>query len=249
MERFSSSTERAPSRVAPGAQIVLLALLLTASALAGCGRMYLDRRPQVRGGVVAAPPVPIEAARTGSLWRDNVSANFPFSDVKARYPGDLITIVVSEDASGSKDAETATKTKTTVTASIAEFFGFPQQLQKHHPNINPNALISADTDREWDGQGTTNRHGKLSALMSAQVTEVAPNGNLWIEGEKIVSVNHEDQHLVIGGWVRPEDVDAQNQVLSSRVALGRIDFYGIGVVGMKQRPGWGYWLMDWVWPF
>jgi len=227
----------------------MLALLLSAPTLAGCGRMYLDPRPQVHGGVVALPPVPTQAARTGSLWRDNVSANYLFSDVKARYPGDLITIVVSEDASGSKDAETATKTKTTVTASIAEFFGFPQQLQKHQPNVNPAALIASDTDREWDGQGTTNRHGKLSALMSAQVTEVAPNGNLWVEGEKIVSVNHEDQHLVIGGWVRPEDVDAQNQVLSSRVALGRIDYYGIGVIGMKQRPGWGYLLMDLVWPF
>jgi flagellar L-ring protein precursor FlgH len=226
----------------------VLALLAIAGA-AGCGRMYLDPRPQVRGGAVALPPVPTQAARTGSLWRDNVSANFLFSDVKARYPGDLITIVVSEDASGSKDAETATKTKTSVTASLKEFFGLPQQLVKHHPNVNPDALISTDTDREWDGQGTTNRHGKLSALMGAQVTEVAPNGNLWIEGEKIVSVNHEDQHLVIGGWVRPEDVDAQNQVLSSRVALGRIDYYGVGVIGMKQRPGWGYWLMDWVWPF
>ena len=193
--------------------------------------------------------MPAQATRTGSLWRDNVSANYLFSDVKARYPGDLITIVVSEDASGSKDAETATKTKTAVSGSLTEFFGFPQQLAKHQPNINPAALIEADADRAWDGQGSTTRHGKLSALMSAQVTEVSANGNLWIEGEKIVSVNHEDQHLVIGGWVRPEDIDAQNQVLSSRVALGRIDYYGIGVIGMKQRPGWGYWLLDWVWPF
>lgn len=228
-----------------GTAIVVIACVLAA----GCGRMYLDRRPEVRGGAVAVPPVPVQATRTGSLWRDNVSANFLFSDVKARYPGDLITIVVSEDASGSKDAETSSKTKTTVSGSLSEFFGFPQQLQKHQPNINPDALIQADADREWDGQGTTNRHGKLSALMSAQVTEVAANGNLWVEGEKIVSVNHEDQHLVIGGWVRPEDVDAQNQVLSSRIALGRIDFYGVGVVAMKQRPGWGYYLLDWVWPF
>jgi flagellar L-ring protein precursor FlgH len=211
--------------------------------------MYLDNRPVVHGGAVAVPAVPAEAARTGSLWRDHVAANFLFADVKARYPGDLLTIVVSETASGSKDAETSTKTKTTVSGSLSEFFGFPQQLQKHHPNVNPAALIEADADREWDGQGATSRSGKLSALMTAQVTEVAANGNLWVEGEKIVSVNHEAQHLAIAGWVRPEDVDAQNQVLSSRIALGRIDYYGAGVVGMKQGPGWGYWLLDWVWPF
>ncbi len=211
--------------------------------------MYLDNRPVVRGGAVALPPAPSQATRSGSLWRDNVSANFLFSDVKARYPGDLLTVVVSETASGSKDAETSSKTKTSVSGSLSQFFGLPQQLQKHQPNIDPTALIQADADRQWDGQGSTTRAGKLSALMTAQVTEVAPNGNLWVEGEKVVSVNHEDQHLVIAGWVRPEDVDAQNQVLSSRIALGRIDYYGVGVIGTKQRPGWGYQLLDWVWPF
>jgi flagellar L-ring protein precursor FlgH len=259
VERFWSSTERRPGNGAAPTRVprarhrsAYLAPALPALACmlaAGCGRMYLDNRPVVRGGAVAMPAVPSQATRTGSLWRDNVSANFMFTDVKARNPGDLITIVVSEDASGSKDAETSTKTKTAVSGSLSQFFGLPQQLQKHQPNIDPTALIEAESDREWDGQGTTNRHGKLSALMSAQVTEVAGNGNLWIEGEKIVSVNHEDQHLVIAGWVRPEDVNAQNEVLSSRVALGRIDYYGVGVVGMKQRPGWGYWALDWVWPF
>ncbi len=244
MERSSSRTEPRAGR-----GVLAAALVLVVAGGAGCARMYLDNRPVVRGGAVATPPVPSEAARTGSLWRDNVSANFLFADVKARYPGDLLTIVVSEAASGSKDADTSSSTKTKVSGSLSEFFGLPQQLQKHQPNINPDALIEADADREWDGKGATSRTGKLSALMTAQVTEVAPNGNLWVEGEKIVSVNHEDQHLVIAGWVRPEDVNAQNEVLSSRVALGRIDYYGVGVIGMKQRPGWGYWLLDWVWPF
>lgn len=240
---YSSNTERRAVRLA----VVLLVVLAAGSA--GCGRLYLDRRPIPAGGAMELPPVPPQASQSGSLWRDNVSANYLFADVKARYPGDLLTVVVSENASGSKDAETSSKTKTTVSGSLTEFFGFPQQLQKHQPNINPAALIQADADREWDGQGSTARNGKLSALMTVQVTSVAPNGNLWVEGNKMVSVNHEDQHLVIGGWVRPEDVDAQNDVLSSRIALARIEFYGIGVVGTKQRPGWGYQILDWVWPF
>jgi flagellar L-ring protein precursor FlgH len=85
--------------------------------------------------------------------------------------------------------------------------------------------------------------------MSAKVTAVAPNGNLWVEGEKIVSINWENQHIVVAGWVRPEDIDSENKVLSSRLADARVDYYGVGVVGMKQRPGWGYFLLDVVWPF
>jgi flagellar L-ring protein precursor FlgH len=216
----------------------------------GCGRMYLNNRPVMReNAVTARTEAPPRARQTGSLWRENVSANYLFSDVRARYPGDLLTVLVVEDASGSKAAETSSKTKTSVAESITEFFGFPQQLQKHQPNINPAALIQADSDREWDGQGATTRTGKLTARMTAQVTAVEPNGNLWIDGENIVSVNHEDQHIVVSGYVRPEDIDAQNQVLSSRLAFGRVEYYGVGVIGMKQHPGWGYWLLDWVWPF
>lgn len=240
MESYSSNTER---------RAALAAIALVALGVAGCGRMYLNPAPVVRGGAVALPPVPPQAAHSGSLWRDNVSANFLFTDVKAHYPGDLLTIVVSENASGSKDAATSSKTKTSVSGSLTQFFSLPQQWQEHNPNIDPSALIEAAADREWDGEGATTRAGKLSALMTAQVTAVSPNGNLWVEGEKIVAVNHEDQHLVIAGWVRPEDVDAQNQVPSSRIALGRIDYYGIGVIATKQRPGWGYQILDWVWPF
>lgn len=234
MGRFWFSTE-----------LVLCCLLLSA----GCGRIYFDNTPVIKGDVMAVPPPTAQARVTGSLWRDGVGANYPFADVKARALGDLLTIVIVENATGSKDAETSTSTETSVSASIQEFFGLPQQLADKNPTINPASLIQADTSREWDGEGSTSRSGRLTARMSAVVTQVGGNGNLYVEGEKIVSVNHEDQHIVLAGWVRPEDVNSQNEVLSSQLAQARIDYYGVGVVGMKQRPGWGYWLLDWVWPF
>jgi flagellar L-ring protein precursor FlgH len=225
-------------------------LLVVATTLAsGCGRFYLNNQPVIQEGIVAVPPPSPRARQTGSLWRENVSANFVFSDVRARYPGDLLTILVVEDAAGSKDAETSTKTDTSVFGNLKQFFGFPQQIQKHQPNLDPAALVEAEAKREWDSQGSTSRHGKLTARMTAQVTAISPNGNLWVEGEKVVAVNREDQHIVVSGWVRPEDIDAQNQVPSSRLAFGRVDYYGVGVIGSKQRPGWGLWLLDLVWPF
>jgi flagellar L-ring protein FlgH len=178
-----------------------------------------------------------------------VGANFPFSDTRARFPGDLLTIVILEDSAGLKEAETSTKTDTEVSGSLDEFFGLPQQLQKKNPDINPAQLVKATAARKWDGEGSTSRKGSLTGRMTAQVTAVAPNGNLWVQGDKVVAVNHEDQHLVVQGWVRPEDISAQNEVLSTRLASGRVDYYGVGVVATKQRPGWGLWILDLVWPF
>jgi flagellar L-ring protein precursor FlgH len=224
-------------------------LTLVGLGTAGCGNLYLLRDPAIRGGEVAiAPPSP-RARATGSLWRDNVAANYIAADVRARFPGDLITILIVEDASGLKEAETSTQTETDVSGSLEEFFGLPQQLQKKNPDINPSQLIKANAAREWDGKGSTSRKGRLSARMTAQVTAVAPNGNLKVQGEKIIAINQEDQHLVVEGWVRPEDITAQNEVLSTRLASARIEYYGVGPVGVKQRPGWGLWILDRVWPF
>ena len=247
MASFWSSAERAslPRRVRRAAVAVLVVATWGAS---GCAPMYLKREPRHDTPPLPPPPSPLAKA-TGSLWRDNVSANYLFADVKARFPGDLITIVITEDSSGSKEADTSTSTQSEVFANLEQFFGLPQQLAAKNPTIDPTQLIKASTARKFDGEGATNRKGKLSARMTAVVRSVSPTGNLWIEGEKVVSVNREDQHIVVHGWVRPEDVDAQNQVLSTRLADARIDYYGVGALGVKQNPGWGYWLMDLVWPF
>ena len=79
--------------------------------------------------------------------------------------------------------------------------------------------------------------------------EVLPNGLLRIEGSKIISVNSEEEIMVISGLVRQRDVLATNEVASSRIANMRIDFYGQGVVADKQSPGWGARIFDTIWPF
>jgi flagellar L-ring protein precursor FlgH len=224
-------------------------LALADVGASGCGAMYLSGTPRIDRPEIAATAPTTRQQQTGSLWRDNVSANYLFTDVKAHFPGDLLTVLVVEDSSGSKAAATSTTTDTSVFGNLTEFFGLPQQLAAKNPDINPAALLSAEAQREWDGEGTTTRTGRLTARITVQVTAVDANGNLWVEGEKVVAVNREDQHIVVNGLVRPEDVNAANEVLSTRLALGKVEYYGVGVVATKQHPGWGRWILDWVWPF
>jgi flagellar L-ring protein precursor FlgH len=242
MARCTSSTEHA-RRVAP--------LLAGCLLLSGCLAPFMRQPepvPVLGGDVLVQPPSALER-RSGSLWRNNVSANFLFTDVRASMPGDLLTVLVFEDDSGAKEAATDTKNKASVLEGISEFFGLPQALQAKNPDINPAALIQAESDREWEGSGATKRTGKLSANMTVEVKAVSPTGNLWVQGDKVVAVNNEDQHIVLSGWVRPEDIDARNQVASTRLAQARIDYYGEGPVGRQQRAGWGMVLLDYVWPF
>lgn len=225
--------------------------MLGALALPGCAqwrRLHAEPVPVLGGEVLVQPPSALER-RTGSLWRANVSANYPFTDVRASLPGDLLTVVIFEDDSGAKEAATDTESTASVLESLEQFFGLPQELQKKNPNIDPAALVQAESERSWEGSGATSRKGRLKARMTVEVKAVSPTGNLWVQGDKIVSVNNEDQHVVLSGWVRPEDIDARNEVESGRLADARIDYYGVGPVGRQQGAGWGMVLLDWVWPF
>src|SRR6476660_729201 len=94
---------------------VLLAVL--AFGTSGCLQMYLKKPAQPVMAVVPPPPPSPLAKATGSLWRDDVSANYLFADTRARFPGDLLTIVIAEDSSGSKEADTSTSTDTSVFAN------------------------------------------------------------------------------------------------------------------------------------
>jgi flagellar L-ring protein precursor FlgH len=217
-----------------------LAALLV--AFAGCSPVLMDPLPP------PLPPLatPAAAARAapGSLWRPDLAASYPFLDVRPRFPGDLLTVVISERAEGKKDADTSLETGASVSASVQEFFGIPA-----FGNLDPSNLVTAETKQSFDGEGETTRSGTLTGRITVTVTAVEPNGNLHVEGQKVVAVNKEAEYMVLRGVVRPEDIDANNEVPSWRLADARVDFYGSGVVANQQGPGILYTLLDWLWPF
>lgn len=240
MARFWSTTEHTIT-------VVLVAACVLGAT--GCTELFGPKPAPPVGGQVLIEPPSIYERRAGSLWRPQASGNQPFADVTARYPGDLLTIVVTEDDSGEKTAVTATERESEVLAAVQQFFGLPQELQAKNSNIDPTQLIRANSDWSYDGGGSTSRKGKLTARITVEVKAVSPSGNLWVQGDKRVAVNNEDQHMVLSGWVRPADISAKNEVASTRLADARIDYYGRGPVGRQQRPGWGLAVLDWVWPF
>jgi len=99
------------------------------------------------------------------------------------------------------------------------------------------------------GQGDTSRNNTLVARISARVIRVMENGDLMIEGRRQVTINAEDQYLIIGGIIRPQDITAENTIASQYISDAHIVLTGTGVIDDKMRPGWATRIVDWVWPF
>ena len=184
-----------------------------------------------------------------SLWPDEGQGAFLFRDMRAIQPMEIVTVMINENSEGMKRAETDAESKFSILAAIQNFFGEELEYQSDNAGLDPAALINATTNSKFEGEGETKRAGSLRASMSAVVLEVLPNGLLRLEGTRIMSVDHEEEVMVISGLVRPRDVDAQNKVESNRIANMRIDFYGRGVVAEQTFPGWMARLIRYAWPF
>ena len=195
---------------------------------------------------------PLELGDPGvgaSLWRESRVANEVFRDFRAWQPMDIVTITINEVSNGSHDADTEVKSKSEYFAAIENFLGLEEQTQQwnHPPDLS--SLIKAQTKDDFKGEGQTNRQARLTAKIAAVVAEVLPSGLLRVEGEKIISVNNEEQVMVLSGLVRPRDISSDNEVLSSKIAQMRIDYYGKGTVGEAQYGGWLGRILRILWPF
>jgi flagellar L-ring protein precursor FlgH len=60
------------------------------------------------------------------------------------------------------------------------------------------------------------------------VVEVLPNGNLVIQGVRTIKRNRDLEYITLTGIVRPQDVDSDNSVLSSKVSDLYIEYSGKG---------------------
>lgn len=224
----------------------LFGLILVTLLLAGCATR--SPMPTTQLPSDTAPQMAVETPQSaGSLWTE--SRGSLFGDIKARQIGDILTVAIFEQASASREASTQTGRSSSNEAGISKFLGLETDLVKLNSAIDPTQLIATNYDNDFKGSGSTSRKENLVATLSTRVVEVFPNGNLRIEGGKTVTVNHEEQIIVLTGIVRPNDISPQNIIDSKYVLDAKIAYTGKGVISDKQKPGWMTRILDNVWPF
>ena len=169
---------------------------------------------------------------TGSLFKLNYVNNI-YSDSKAHRVGDIISVILSESTQAQKNAKTEMKKENSATLSpITGFGGVPV-------NFKDKAIqFGYDQESDFKGDSKANQGNSLSGNISVHVLRVLPNGNLMIRGEKWMSLNNGDEYIRLTGVIRPQDINSNNTVTSSKVANARIQYAGTGAFADVQEQGW-----------
>ena len=165
-----------------------------------------------------------------SLWMAGLNA-----DLRARRVNDLVTIRVSEFVSAQGSADSSLDKSSSASASVTNLFG----IESKFPGwLDPTSLAAASADTNFEGGGSTARAGSLTAVMTARVVDVLPNGDLALEGVREIEINGDRQIIVLTGVVRTADVGPGNVVPSTAIGQMRIRYFGRGLIKDNLQPGW-----------
>ncbi len=156
------------------------------------------------------------------------------SNIKARKEGDLITIIITERAT----ANAASKTKAN---NKSETRGGPALGWLHF--IKPWDMT---VENEYLGDGNTQRSGSLRTEMSARIVEILANGDLRLEGTRMVNINGEKQLIEITGICRARDIGADNTILSTYISDAQIAYNGSGIINDTSKPGVVTRVLNWL---
>ena len=190
---------------------------------------------------------PAGEASEGSLWQPNGTMSSLFVDYKARFVGDIVTIMVMEDAEASNNADTSTGKTSDLSLGINSLLGLENKFETGSVP-NPFGSVAGELENSFTGTGSTERAGTIKAEITARVMDVLPNGNLRIAGTRMITINSERQFIVLAGIIRPRDISSDNKIESTRISDARIVYSGVGVIDEQQRQGWLSRVLNTVWP-
>jgi flagellar L-ring protein precursor FlgH len=176
------------------------------------------------------------AARTttpGSIWTEDGRMTRLTSDVKASHLHDPIAIVVSESLTASTDGTVKNSRASNASSQISALFG---RLTGGNALNN---LLNQTSASGLNAQGQSVTDSSLSTTVGGEVVDVLPNGMLVIEAVRQLSFNQQTQLIRLRGLVRPDDVSAQNQVLSTTITDLELEVVGKGIINdytYRQNP-------------
>jgi flagellar L-ring protein FlgH len=192
-------------------------------------------------------PQPVAFA-SNSLWRQGSRAFF--KDQRAQQIGDLVTVRVKVTDQAQINNSTSRSRKAEEGMGAQNLFGLEAEGIKFLPDgTQLDALVNADSNSSSSGSGSIRRSEQLVTNVAAVVTQVLPNGNMVVEGKQEIRVNFEVRELIVAGVVRPEDIEADNTIDSSKIAQARIAYGGRGQITDVQQPRYGQQVMDILLPF
>lgn len=201
--------------------------VLASLSLAGCGME--SGRPQAGFEAALPPAPPVYAPENGAIFQASHGYAALYEGTRARRVGDLVTVVLVENVNSIKATNASTSRDGNAGIDL--------------PSTGPFALLAPSdlnfsADASFNGQGRATQRSSINGTIAVTVAEVRPNGTALVVGERHMQLSQGNEWVQFSGIIRLADIDADNRIISSRIADAQIVYGGRGAVQQASRPGW-----------
>lgn len=182
--------------------------------LAGCSNTpsSIVHQPTSAKPIQAAANVPAN----GAIFQ-TASYRPLFEDRRARLVGDILMINISEKTSATKASAGSASKSGSATAEVPTVVGLPLKSFQ-------GASLSATSELKYEDKGAQSASNTFAGTIGVTVTEVLPNGNLIVSGEKQIALDKGAEFIRFSGTVSPDTIVAGNTVSSTQVADARFEY-------------------------
>jgi len=209
--------------------------------LVGCASVYI--KPDDPRFAPIIPDIdPTPKPRGGSLFVANNTLEL-YEDNRSHKVGDIILVALNEKTDATKAAQTHFDKEDQVTIpnptilGTGASFNLPT-ISRLAQNKGLNLAANTNTVNKFKGEADSSQNNSLAGKITVTVSQVLPNKNLLIRGEKWINLNQGSEYIRLTGIIRPDDIQPDNTISSTRIADARITYSGTGTLDETNALGW-----------
>jgi len=222
----------------------IIVLISLTTLLTGCLKPLTIKKAPSDFKPAKQQSLNIQRKDNGAIYQQGMRVGL-FEDTTAKYIGDVLTIVLIENTNASATSNTNSSKDNKVELPGPTLAG--QKVEKDGVEILTNKFKG---EREFSGQGTSAMNSSFNGKISVTVAEVLPNKNLVVRGEKMMFLNQSDEYVRFIGIVRPQDIEQDNSIKSTRVANVHMAYGGKGSLSQANKMGpLGHFFQSQAWPY
>jgi flagellar L-ring protein precursor FlgH len=214
MKTFNSP-DMQPFRLATRCLRFPLGLAILA-AVSACGSISPTPTSIVQSPTTVAPVVPVYAPPTTGAIFQSGGYRALFEDGRARHIGDTLIITITENTSTVKAAASSGSKTGGFAIKQPPVLGVFKSLGT--------ASIAGSTSNSFADKDAESASNTFTGTLAVTVTEILPNGNLRVAGEKQLALDKGTEFIRFSGTVNPINIASTNTVTSNQVADARIEY-------------------------
>ncbi|MCE8041662.1 flagellar basal body L-ring protein FlgH [Halomonas daqingensis] len=213
-------------------RVAIAVVAMAVLTLGGCAQVPRASVVGEQEQIFIAEPPP--RAANGSIYQAQRGSQPLFEDRRPRMVGDILTIVLDEQVSASKNSQSNMSRNGSAELDISALPDVLERLAAQ--GIDLSGSMSGTS--AFNGGGGSQASNSMTGTITVSVLEVMHNGNLRVRGEKQIAINQGVEFIRFSGVVNPRTITGQNTVPSTSVADARIEYVGNGYISEAQHMGW-----------